>query len=768
MISYIIRRSLYSVPILIGVSLITFFLFFFVNPPDNAARKALGGKLVTPEAIEQWKKARGYDLPRLINKEERGLPMVTRTVFWQKSMRLFLFDFGKSDVEQRNIGNDIYERMWASLSFTVPTFIFGLFVTVSVSLMQALVRGSRLDIGITVLCVLGMSVSMLFYIIGGQWLFAKLLRIWPVSGYEPGLAAASFVAMPVLIGIIAGIGGGARFYRTVFLEEMGRDYVRTARAKGVGEIRLMFGHVLKNAMIPILTQAVAAIPFLFTGSLLVEAFFAIPGLGDYTLSAIQAPDFAIVRAMVFLGSLLYIVALMLTDISYTLVDPRVTLESRGSSSVWIPLLIAAVPLIAITFIFFYIQVPLKPVTLIADLAVNLWELMCGALSTAVGFLSNAIRFIGQPLKRVGLVFMWTDLLIWAVTALVLGLVLWGRTQERWRAGWRQIRATKINFVWLSIILAYAVVALADSIHWRYDNEVISPLDLALSPLNKPEETYSAPLASHQLTKVTVLDKNGNPQRIQPALKHPHSHLLGTDKVGRDVFIRVIKSIRTGFIIGGTSVLIALPFAIAFGVIAGYFGRSVDDIIVYFYTTLGSIPSILLIASIMQIIGAWEATWQATGEPLEPIVSANLRLLFLVVALGLLGWVGLCRLLRGETFKLASMDYVRAAKTLGVRTPTILLRHVVPNLTHIVLITLILGFSRGVLAEAVLSYVGIGVDPSMASWGNMINLARNELSRDPIVWWNLVASFIFMLGLVLPVNLFGDALRDAMDPRLQLK
>lgn len=326
MIAYIIRRTLYAIPVLFGVNLITFVLFFYVNPPDNAARKALGGKLVTQEAIEQWKRERGYDLPRLFNTSESGLRKVTQTIFWQKSMRLFVFDFGKSDVAQRSIRHDIFQRMWASLSFTVPTFILALAVTVSVSLMQALVRGSRLDTGITVLCVFGMSISMLFYIIGGQWLFAVHLRIWPISGYQGGLSASRFVTLPILIGIIAAVGGSARFYRTIFLEEMGRDYVRTARAKGVGEVRLMFVHVLRNAMIPILTNAVTALPFLFMGSLLVENFFAIPGLGNYTIMALQAPDFAIVRAMVFLGSLLYIVALMLTDISYTLVDPRVRLE----------------------------------------------------------------------------------------------------------------------------------------------------------------------------------------------------------------------------------------------------------------------------------------------------------------------------------------------------------------------------------------------------------------------------------------------------------
>jgi len=367
-----------------------------------------------------------------------------------------------------------------------------------------------------------------------------------------------------------------------------------------------------------------------------------------------------------------------------------------------------------------------------------------------------------------MVFLWTDLLLWVLAALVVALVLWGRTQERWRTGWRQIRASKVNFVWMAIIMLYATVALSDSVHWRSHNEVITPLDLLLRGMNKKEKTYSAPLATHQLTKETAVDEAGLVTRVQPRLAYPRAHLLGTDKVGRDVLVLAIKSIRTGVIVGGTGVLLALPFAIFFGVVAGYFGKRVDDLIVYLFTVLGSIPSILLIAAIMQIVAAWEATWQAGGRDIAPIVSANLRLLFLVGVLGLTGWVGLCRLLRGETMKLAQMDYVRAARALGVRTHVILMRHIVPNLTHIVLITLILGFSGGVLAEAVLSFVGIGVDPSMASWGNMINRARLELARTPVIWWKLAASFVFMIGLVLPVNLFGDALRDAMDPRLQLK
>jgi len=238
----------------------------------------------------------------------------------------------------------------------------------------------------------------------------------------------------------------------------------------------------------------------------------------------------------------------------------------------------------------------------------------------------------------------------------------------------------------------------------------------LAPINLTEETYSAPLASVQLTKESATQPDGSVVRTQPPLKHPGAHLLGTDKVGRDVLVRAIKSVRTGIIVGGTGNLLALPFAILLGIIAGYAGKWIDDAIVFIYTLVESVPSILLVAAVMQVVTAWEATWQATSAaPREAIVTANLRLLCLVSVLGLIGWVGLCRLLRGETFKLAKMEYILAARTLGVSVPRILFRHVVPNVTHIVLISLILGFSGGVLAEAVLSYVGIGVDPSMASW-----------------------------------------------------
>ncbi len=436
MTAYVIRRILYAVPIVIGVNLITFALFFFVNTPDDMARAHLGAKRVTEEQISRWKRERGYQFPyfyndgwseteiRQVSGEEvslrlpaqrageyrlwveapnpdkgtleikiatddtarlflpgrperkrlridlaernpeaiplrlesiegtyhaldlsfrpsKGAPLAvvrlcfkedlsfpecfTETIFWKKSVRLLFLQFGTSD-DGRNIGEEIRKRIKPSLAITIPIFLIGLFVNITVAGILAFYRGTYLDFWGVVTCVVMMSVSILFYVIGGQWLLGKTLRLVPVSGYDTGLYAAKFVLLPVVIGVIGGIGNGVRWYRTIYLEEMGKDYVRTARAKGLPESVVLYKHTLKNAMIPILTGLVVSIPFLFIGSLVLESFFAIPGMGSFTLEAIQRQDFAIVQAMVFLGSVLYIVGLIMTDLSYTLVDPRIRLE----------------------------------------------------------------------------------------------------------------------------------------------------------------------------------------------------------------------------------------------------------------------------------------------------------------------------------------------------------------------------------------------------------------------------------------------------------
>ena len=324
MLGYIIRRILYAIPILIGVNLITFALFFVVNTPDDMARMQLGIKYVTPEAIEKWKIERGYDKPLLFNQEAEKLGKLTDTIFFEKSVSMFVFDFGRAD-DGRDIALEIKSRMLPSLAIALPVFVLGLIVYITIALLMVFFRATYIDFWGVVFCVALMSISSLFYIIAGQFLVSKLWHWVPISGYGSGLDAAKFLLLPILIGVIGSVGSSTRWYRTIFLEEMNKEYVRTARAKGLSERIVLFKHVLRNAMIPILTGAVVVVPLLFLGSLLVESFFCIPGLGSYTIDAINSQDFAIVRAMVFLGSVLYIMGLILTDISYTLVDPRIRL-----------------------------------------------------------------------------------------------------------------------------------------------------------------------------------------------------------------------------------------------------------------------------------------------------------------------------------------------------------------------------------------------------------------------------------------------------------
>jgi len=240
------------------------------------------------------------------------------------------------------------------------------------------------------------------------------------------------------------------------------------------------------------------------------------------------------------------------------------------------------------------------------------------------------------------------------------------------------------------------------------------------------------------------------------------HVFGTDKVGEDVFYQAVKSIRTGLVIGTLTTLIMLPMAIIFGILAGFFRGWVDDVIQYIYTTLNSIPGVLLIAASILMVQVYMANHEAAFTSV--IVRADMRLLFLCMILGVTSWTGLCRLLRAETLKLREMEYVQAASALGVKQGAILLRHILPNVMHIVLISVVLDFSSLVLAEAVLSYINIGVDPTSYSWGNMINGARLEMAREPIVWWSLTAAFVFMFALVLAANLFADVVQDAFDPR----
>jgi peptide/nickel transport system permease protein len=427
----------------------------------------------------------------------------------------------------------------------------------------------------------------------------------------------------------------------------------------------------------------------------------------------------------------------MTDISYTLVDPRVTLGAGDTRSL-------------------YGRPGLR------DLA--LMVLGLAVLSgTAVGVYLGAKRFADVKLR--------VPILTNAALALVVGgliaFVLHARRSELWRNAWRQVWRSRLAVGSLLVVSLYVVVALLDSASWcdvedRPDgaagaaeavlSEPRSVLDRMLTPLSKrTEKTFSAPLADKLLSKETMeAQVNGHTElrRDYPPLEYPGWHLLGTDKTGQDVLWLAIKGVRTGMIIGGLTTLIAVPFAIFFGVLAGFFGGWIDDAVQYVYTTLSSIPWILLVVCFVLVFGQ--------------------GLVQLCVVMGLTGWVGLCRLLRGETLKLREREYVQAALALGVGKFRVLARHVVPNLMHLVLISVVLRFSGLVLAEAVLSYIGMGVGPDVISWGSMVNQARGELGRDPVVWWSLAASFLAMFALVLPANLFADALRDALDPSLRVR
>jgi peptide/nickel transport system permease protein len=321
MLAYLVRRAVYGFATVLGVLLFLFVLFFLVTNPEDIARKALGEK-APPEAIAQWLVNHGYDRPRFWNPERP-----TDTMLVEHFRRMLTFDFGRSDADDVPITRRLREGVGPSLALTVPIFLLGLPLAVALALFVAFFRDSYLDRAGVVLCVLAMSVSLLLYIIGGQYLIGKLLRWFPISGFDPRPSViARFLALPITIGLLAGLGENVRFYRTIFVEETTRDHVRTARAKGCGEGRVMFVHVLRNALIPILTQVVLVIPFLFTGSLLLESFFGVPGLGSMTVDAIHGNDFATLRTMVYIGSLLFVLGQILTDVSYTLVDPRVRLQ----------------------------------------------------------------------------------------------------------------------------------------------------------------------------------------------------------------------------------------------------------------------------------------------------------------------------------------------------------------------------------------------------------------------------------------------------------
>ena len=326
MLNYLIRRTFYGVLVLVGVNLVTFMLFFTVNTPDDMARLNIGGKRVTQEQITKWKVERGYDKPLYWNSGARGLRHATDTVFWDRSVSLLALDFGRSDSQSAtDIGHQIATRMLISLQLAVPLFLLQIVASVGFALLLVFFKNSPIDFWGVVACVLMLSISALFYIIVGQFLFSRVFHLVPISGFESGWDAVRFLVLPVLLSLLSRLGSEGRLYRAMFLEELGRDYVRTARAKGLSEPKVLFDHVLRNALIPILTSAGSYLPYVFLGSLVFESFFGIPGLGSYVIEAITGQDFAIVRSMVFVGSLIYIASYLVIDVAYTFVDPRVRL-----------------------------------------------------------------------------------------------------------------------------------------------------------------------------------------------------------------------------------------------------------------------------------------------------------------------------------------------------------------------------------------------------------------------------------------------------------
>jgi peptide/nickel transport system permease protein len=323
MLAYVLRRAAYGVGVVLGVLLVLFVLFFSIATPDDIARRALGDK-ARESAIAQWKQNHGYDRPLLpIHQGE----FRADNLLFHHYATMLRFDFGVSDFDAVPIGERLAKGALPSLSLTLPLFVFEVAVAIVVALFVAVFRGTYIDRAGLVVSVLAMSVPIVLMIIGAQYVIAKMLAWFPLSGYDRSLELMSrFLWLPVGVGVISALGAEVRFLRTVFVEETSRDYVRTARAKGASEMRVMLRHVLRNSLIPVLTRVVMHVPFLFTGALLLESFFGIPGLGSVTVDAITNNDFATLRAMVFIGSILFVIAQILTDISYALVDPRVRLE----------------------------------------------------------------------------------------------------------------------------------------------------------------------------------------------------------------------------------------------------------------------------------------------------------------------------------------------------------------------------------------------------------------------------------------------------------
>jgi len=326
MIAYIIRRLLYSLPTILGILVVTFVLFNLI-PGDPSYE--LAGKAASAETIAEIRHELGFDKPRFLDLQALGRARFAAafdTQFFNHFSNALTFDFGRSLTSHEPILDEIKSRAPASLTLAIPMFVGIVIISVAIALMVAFVRGTWLDTTLVFICVVGMSIPILSYILFGQHYLAYELGWFPILGYEPGLEAFKFIALPCLLGIVSGLGGHVRFYRTVMLDEMRTDYVRTAFAKGLSSPRVLFKHVLKNAMIPLITTLVLSIPFLFLGSILLERFFSIPGMGSYFIDAFNSRDFPVINAMVFILSVLYVLGQLLTDLCYALVDPRISLR----------------------------------------------------------------------------------------------------------------------------------------------------------------------------------------------------------------------------------------------------------------------------------------------------------------------------------------------------------------------------------------------------------------------------------------------------------
>lgn len=376
------------------------------------------------------------------------------------------------------------------------------------------------------------------------------------------------------------------------------------------------------------------------------------------------------------------------------------------------------------------------------------------------------------MERFQFIFFISDLLFFIVMLLFVAYIVYAKRKAHLIKPWQRLAQRPVAVICGFVLLLFMIIALLDSIHIQFldnyklyvNSRVYSVLDIVLAPLGQiSEETYSSPFATHAYASATGIDRAGNFFEYYPPLKFKY-HIFGTDQVGQDLFYITLKSIRTSIFIGTLTTIVLLPFSIFLGMCAGYFSGWIDDVIQYIYITLSSIPGVLLISAAILSAQIFITSHPDFFSSMEE--RADTRLLILCVILGITSWTGLCRLLRAETLKIKEMEYIHAAIALGSSHARILLTHILPNIFHIIIISVVLDFSGLVLAEAVLSYVGVGVDPLTPSFGNTINAARMEMAREPMVWWPLVASFVFMFVLVLSANIFSDKLRESFDPKYQ--